>query len=31
MHFSDKVMNDEFAFAAYDLYLKQLDYQKRFL
>ncbi|AGF76829.1 C-terminal processing peptidase-1 [Desulfocapsa sulfexigens DSM 10523] len=31
MHFSDKVMNDELAFAAFDLYLKQLDYQKRFL
>lgn len=31
MHFSDKVMNDDLAFAAFDLYLKQLDYQKRFL
>jgi len=31
MHFSDKVMNDDFAKAAFDLYLKQLDYQKRFL
>lgn len=31
MHFSDKVMNDELSFAAFDLYLKQLDYQKRFL
>ncbi len=31
MHFSDKVMNDELAFAAFDLYLKQLDFQKRFL
>jgi len=30
-HFSDKVMNDDLAFAAFDLYLKQLDYQKRFL
>ena len=31
IHFSDKVMNDDLAFAAFDLYLKQLDYQKRFL
>ena len=31
MHFSDKVINDELAFAAFDLYLKQLDFQKRFL
>lgn len=31
MHFSDKVMNDDLAYAAFDLYLKQLDYQKRFL
>jgi len=31
MHFSDKVMNDDLAFAAFDLYLKQLDYRKRFL
>ncbi len=31
MHFSDKVMDDDLAFAAFDLYLKQLDYQKRFL
>jgi len=31
MHFSDKVMNDDLAFSAFDLYLKQLDYQKRFL
>ncbi len=31
MHFSDKVMDDELAFAAFDLYLKQLDFQKRFL
>ena len=31
MHFSDKAMTDDLAFAAFDLYLKQLDYQKRFL
>ncbi len=31
LHFSDKVMNDDFSFSAFDLYLKQLDYQKRFL
>lgn len=31
MHFSDKVMDDTLAFAAFELYLKQLDYQKRFL
>jgi len=31
MHFSDKVMDDDLAFAAFDLYLKQLDFQKRFL
>lgn len=31
MHFSDKVMNDDLAFAAFDIYLKQLDFQKRFL
>lgn len=31
MHFSDKLMNDDLAFAAFDLYLKQLDFQKRFL
>ena len=31
MHFSDKMVNDDLAFAAFDLYLKQLDYQKRFL
>ncbi len=31
IHFSDKVMTDSLAFAAFDLYLKQLDYQKRFL
>lgn len=30
-HFSDKIMNDELALAAFDLYLKQLDFQKRFL
>jgi len=31
LHFSDKEVNDELAFAAFDLYLKQLDFQKRFL
>ncbi len=31
MHFSEKVMNKELALAAFDLYLKQLDFQKRFL
>ncbi|MCF8055496.1 MAG: carboxy terminal-processing peptidase [Desulfocapsa sp.] len=31
IHYSDKVMDDALAFAAFDLYLKQLDYQKRFL
>jgi carboxyl-terminal processing protease len=31
MHFSDKVMNKELSLAAFDLYLKQLDFQKRFL
>jgi carboxyl-terminal processing protease len=31
IHFSDKLMNDDLAFASFDLYLKQLDYQKRFL
>jgi carboxyl-terminal processing protease len=31
IHYSDKVMNDTMAFASFDLYLKQLDYQKRFL
>ncbi len=30
-HFSDKVVNDELAQAAFNLYIKQLDYQKRFL
>ncbi|MFN2353134.1 MAG: S41 family peptidase, partial [Desulfopila sp.] len=31
IHFSDKNMNDSLAKASFDLYLKQLDYQKRFL
>jgi len=31
LHFSDKVVNDELAMAAFHLYIKQLDYQKRFL
>ncbi len=31
IHFSDKDMNDSLAEATFDLYLKQLDYQKRFL
>ncbi len=31
MHFSDKVMDDNLAEAAFSLYIKQLDYQKRFL
>ncbi len=31
MHFSDKEMDDNLAFAAFDLYIKQLDFQKRFL
>lgn len=31
IHFSDKKMDDSLALAAFDLYLKQLDYQKRFL
>lgn len=31
MHFSDKRMDDDLSFAAFDLYLKQLDFQKRFL
>ena len=31
LHFSDKVVNDELALAAFNLYIKQLDYQKRFL
>lgn len=31
MHFSDKAMDDNLAKAAFGLYIKQLDYQKRFL
>jgi carboxyl-terminal processing protease len=31
LHFSDKQVDDELATAAFDLYLKQLDFQKRFL
>ena len=31
LHFSDKVFNDELARATFHLYIKQLDYQKRFL
>lgn len=31
LHFSEKTMNDELAEAAFKLYIKQLDYQKRFL
>ncbi|MDP3478657.1 MAG: carboxy terminal-processing peptidase [Desulfoprunum sp.] len=31
IHFSDKKMNDEQARAAFTLYIKQLDFQKRFL
>ncbi len=31
MHFSDKEMDDNLAFSAFDLYIKQLDFQKRFL
>ena len=31
LHFSDKEVNDDLALAAFDLYLKQLDFQKRFL
>ncbi|MFW2366055.1 MAG: carboxy terminal-processing peptidase [Desulforhopalus sp.] len=31
LHFSDKVLDDELAGAAFHLYIKQLDYQKRFL
>jgi carboxyl-terminal processing protease len=31
LHFSDREMNDELSRAAFDLYLKQLDFQKRFL
>jgi len=30
-HFSHKQMDDDLSTAAYDLYLKQLDFQKRFL
>lgn len=31
MHFSDKEMDNSLSRAAFDLYLKQLDFQKRFL
>ncbi|WP_136796911.1 carboxy terminal-processing peptidase [Desulfosediminicola sp.] len=31
MHFSDKQMDDQLSEAAFTLYIKQLDYQKRFL
>ena len=31
LHYSDKVFNDELARAAFHLYIKQLDYQKRYL
>ena len=31
IHFSDRKMNSSLSLAAFDLYLKQLDYQKRFL
>jgi len=31
LHFSDKVFNDELARATFRLYIKQLDYQKRYL
>lgn len=31
LHFSDKVLDDDLAKAAFHLYIKQLDYQKRFL
>lgn len=31
IHFSDKVMDDSLAEAAFTLYIKQLDFQKRFL
>ena len=31
LHFSDKVMGDELSRAAFYLYIKQLDFQKRFL
>lgn len=30
-HYSQKKVDDEFSSAAYDLYLQQLDFQKRFL
>ena len=29
LHFSDKVINDELALAAFHLYIKQLDYQNQ--
>jgi carboxyl-terminal processing protease len=31
MHFSNKIVDDNLAKAAFELYIKQLDYQKRFL
>ena len=31
LHFSDKVVNDELSRASFHLYIKQLDFQKRFL
>ncbi len=31
IHYSDKQLDDALALAAYDLYLEQLDFQKRFL
>lgn len=31
IHFSDKKMDDDFSLAAFGLYIKQLDFQKRFL
>ena len=31
IHYSDKQVDDQLAQAAFDLYLKQLDFQKRFL
>ena len=31
IHFSDKEVDDELALAIFDLYIKQLDFQKRFL
>jgi carboxyl-terminal processing protease len=31
IHFSDKKVDDSLALAAFDLYIKQLDFQKRFL